>query len=232
MFRFIMLLILLHMPQFFPDMFEKERKNMVKQQIEARGIDNPELLNALRKVPRHMFVPENMIRYAYRDGPLAIGEGHTISQPYIVAYMTDVLNLKPGDKVLEIGTGSGYQTAILAEMKAEVFTIEIFESLSKKAQKTTEELGYKSIHFKTGDGYKGWPEHAPFDAIIVTCSPEEIPSPLINQLANGGQMIIPVGEIHSIQYLVLATKKEGKIKQQKVMPVRFVPMINKKGQTY
>ncbi|MCF8358520.1 MAG: protein-L-isoaspartate(D-aspartate) O-methyltransferase [Prolixibacteraceae bacterium] len=232
MYGFVMLLVFIGFPQANPNAFNKERDNMVRSQIEARGINNQEILSAFRKVPRHMFVPKNSIPYAYHDGPLAIGEGQTISQPYIVAYMTDVLNLKPGEKILEIGTGSGYQAAILAEMDAEVFTIEIFKSLSERAQKTIERLGYKSVHFKIGDGYKGWPEKAPFDAIIVTCSPEEIPPPLVSQLADGGRMIIPVGETHSIQYLVLATKMAGEIKKQKVMPVRFVPMINKKGKTY
>ncbi len=211
--------------------FEYRRAQMVKTQIEARGISDPGVLKALRKVERHHFVMPEDISRAYNDYPLPIEEGQTISQPYIVAFMTETLNLKPSDKVLEIGTGSGYQAAILAEICDSVFTIEIFPTLTKKAQEIFNELGYKNILCKTGDGYLGWPEHAPFDAIIVTCAPSKIPVPLKNQLAEGGRMIIPVGEFHG-QSLVLLEKKKGKLREEKVLPVRFVPMINEKGKEY
>lgn len=204
---------------------------MVKTQIEARGITDPKVINAFQKVERHKFVLAETISQAYNDYPLPIEEGQTISQPYIVAFMTDALNLKPTDKVLEIGTGSGYQAAILAEICDSVFTIEIFPKLGKKASNLFSELGYKNIYAKIGDGYKGWPEHAPFDAIIVTCSPTKIPEPLKNQLAEGGRMIIPVGSFPS-QTLVLLEKRKGKIKQQKILPVRFVPMIDEDGGRY
>jgi len=204
---------------------------MVKTQIEARGITDEKILEAFRKVERHKFVLPQYIPYAYSDMPLPVDEGQTISQPYIVAYMTDELNLKKTDKVLEIGTGSGYQTAILAELCDSVFSVEIFETLSKKASALLKKLGYKNIRCKTGDGYKGWPRHAPFDAIIVTCAPEKIPAPLQNQLAEGGRMIIPVGG-SAAQYLVLLRKKRGKITKEHILPVRFVPMIDSLGNNY
>ena len=204
---------------------------MVKTQIEARGISDPKILNAFKKVERHRFVLPETISRAYNDYPLAIDEGQTISQPYIVAFMTQVLNLEPKDKVLEIGTGSGYQAAILAEICDSVFTIEIFPKLGNKAGKLFSELGYKNIFNKIGDGYKGWSEHAPFDAIIVTCSPTHVPQPLKDQLAEGGRMIIPVGN-YPYQNLVLLKKKKGKIKEEKVLPVRFVPMLDGEGKKY
>jgi protein-L-isoaspartate(D-aspartate) O-methyltransferase len=182
-------------------------------------------------VPRHRFVLPQYINSAYADSPLPIEEGQTISQPYIVAFMTEALNLKRTDKVLEIGTGSGYQAAILAEICDSVFTIEIFPKLGNKTIELFAELGYKNIFVKIGDGYKGWPEHAPFDAIIVTCSPTHIPQPLQDQLAEGGRMIIPVGETH-FQSLVLLEKKKGKLREEKVLPVRFVPMISDDGEKY
>jgi protein-L-isoaspartate(D-aspartate) O-methyltransferase len=198
---------------------------MVKQQIMARGIEDPGVLEAMRKVPRHLFVPEKYRAFSYRDHPLPIGQGQTISQPYIVAFMTEALDLKPNEKVLEIGTGSGYQAAILAELVKEVYTIEIVEKLGKRAQRTLEMLGYKNIHVKIGDGYMGWPEKAPFDAVIVTCAPERIPEALVQQLNDGGRMIIPVGKAGAIQELVRAVKKKGKLKTKEVMRVRFVPMV-------
>lgn len=204
---------------------------MVRSQIEARGITNVSVLKAFRKVERHRFVLPEQVSRAYNDYPLPIEEGQTISQPYIVAYMTEVLNLKPTDKVLEIGTGSGYQAAILAEICDSVFTVELFEKLKQKASSLLTELGYKNIFCKTGDGYQGWPEHAPFDAIIVTCSPTHVPQPLKDQLAEGGRMIIPVGSYPG-QTLVLLEKRNGKLKQRNVLPVRFVPMIDKKGNEY
>jgi protein-L-isoaspartate(D-aspartate) O-methyltransferase len=213
------------------DPFFALRNRMVKTQIEARGITDEKVLNALRKVERHKFVLPQYIPHAYADSPLPINEGQTISQPYIVAFMTDALDLKQTDKVLEIGTGSGYQAAILAELCDSVFTIEIFEKLAQKAQQVFNDLGYKNIWSKTGDGYKGWPEHAPFDAIIVTCAPTNVPEPLKEQLAEGGRMIIPVGD-DPVQELVLLKKRKGKLREESVLPVRFVPMIDQDGKKY
>lgn len=201
------------------------REDMVRQQIMARGVEDPQVLEAVRKVPRHVFVPENYRAHSYGDYPLPIGQGQTISQPYVVAFMTEALDLKDSDKVLEIGTGSGYQAAILAEIVEEVYTIEIIEELGRRALKTLNSLGYGNVHVKIGDGYKGWPEKAPFDAVIVTCAPERIPKALIEQLAEGGRMILPVGKAGSIQRLIRAVKKNGKLMTKKVMPVRFVPMV-------
>jgi len=211
--------------------FDARRKRMVETQIEARGIEDKKVLDAFREVERHKFVLPQYLPYAYADSPLPIGQGQTISQPYIVAYMTEALDLQKTDKVLEIGTGSGYQAAILAEICDSVFTIEIFEKLAEKAQQLFNQLGYDNIVSKVGDGYKGWPEYAPFDGIIVTCAPTEIPTPLQQQLAEGGRMIIPVGD-DPVQNLVLMVKKRGKIRKQSVLPVRFVPMIDPDGQKY
>ena len=213
------------------DPFFALRNRMVKNQIEARGITDEKLLQAFRNVERHRFVPAEYTAYAYNDSPLPIEEGQTISQPYIVAFMTDILELKPGDKVLEIGTGSGYQAAILAEICDSVFTIEIFERLGIRAQKLFDELEYNNIFTRIGDGYKGWPEHAPFDAIVVTASPEKIPEPLKEQLAEGGRMIVPVGK-DPVQQLVLLRKRKGKIREERILPVRFVPMIDSSGRRY
>lgn len=213
------------------DPFFALRNRMVKTQIEARGITDEKVLDAFRQVERHKFVLPQYIPHAYADSPLPIDEGQTISQPYIVAFMTDVLDLKRTDKVLEIGTGSGYQAAILAELCDSVFTIEIFETLANKSRKVFDELRYNNIWSKTGDGYLGWPEHAPFDAIIVTCAPTKIPEPLQEQLAEGGRMIIPVGS-DPVQHLVLLRKKKGKIREERVLPVRFVPMIDSGGKKY
>ncbi|MBC8460189.1 MAG: protein-L-isoaspartate(D-aspartate) O-methyltransferase [Deltaproteobacteria bacterium] len=207
------------------DLFTDLRERMVTTQIIARGIKDPKVIEAMRKVPRHLFVPENIRGRAYDDRPLPIGEGQTISQPYIVAFMTEALNLSSGDKALEIGTGSGYQAAILAEIVKEVYTIEIRPRLGETARERLKEMGYKNIFVEIGDGYKGWPEKAPFNAIIVTCAPEKIPRPLIDQLAEGGRMIIPVGEEGSIQELVLMKKEKGMIIREEVMKVLFVPMI-------
>lgn len=210
---------------------EDERERMVKQQLITRGIRSKIVLDAMRKVERHRFVPPELSHEAYNDYPLPIGEGQTISQPYIVAFMTEALNLRSTDRVLEIGTGSGYQAAILAEICKEVYTIEIVESLARRAEKTLLQMGYKNLHVRIGDGYYGWPEAAPFDAIIVTCSPSNIPKPLEDQLAEGGRMIIPIGE-GQIQELVLITKQGGKLKRQSRLPVLFVPMRDKKGKRY
>lgn len=207
------------------------RQKMVKMQIEARGITDKKVLNAFLKVERHKFVLPRYIAFAYSDTPLPIEEGQTISQPYIVAFMTEALDLEHDDKVLEIGTGSGYQAAILAELCDSVFTVEIFETLGTKAEKLFKKLGYDNIHSLIGDGYLGWPEHAPYDAVIVTCAPEKIPGPLQDQLAEGGRMIIPVGN-DPVQHLVLLIKKNGKIRERNVLPVRFVPMISPEGERY
>jgi len=204
---------------------EKKRKVMVHEQIQERGVEDRRVLEAMEKVPRHEFVPEEYRRFAYEDSPLPIGEGQTISQPYIVALMTECLGLKGEEKVLEVGTGSGYQAAILSELVKEVYTIEILEPLAKRAEELLQKLGYRNVKVKCGDGYLGWEEYAPFDGIIVTCAPDHIPEPLIEQLAEGGRMVIPVGEIPFSQVLKLIRKKEGKLTVQNVVPVRFVPMI-------
>jgi len=201
---------------------EEARLRMVADQIESRGLRSPDVLRAMRKVPRHLFVPEGAQPYAYADSPLAIGSEQTISQPYIVAFMTDLLRAGAGSKVLEVGTGSGYQSAVLSEMGAEVFTIEIVEPLAEAARKRLTDLGYARIHFRTGDGYRGWPEEAPFDAIIVTAAPEDLPEPLVDQLAIGGRLVIPMGT--SDQSLWLVTRTPDGVRREQVLPVRFVPM--------
>lgn len=208
--------------------YDAERSSMVDQQILNRGIRNTRVLDAMRSVERHHFVPEQYRHMAYSDRPLPIGHQQTISQPYIVALMTDYLNLKEGEKVLEIGTGSGYQAAVLAELVGQVYSVEIVEELAHRARKTLDELDYDNVHIRIGDGYKGWKEHAPYDAIIVTASPSDIPPPLKDQLAEGGRMVIPVGG-PVFQKLLLLRKKEGKVKQTDVTSVRFVPMIDEEG---
>jgi len=210
------------------DFFAKLREQMVEEQIRQRGVKDELVLQAMRKVPRHKFVPMELQSMAYNDYPLPIGEGQTISQPYIVAFMTESLGLKGGEKVLEVGTGSGYQAAILAEIAKEVYTIEIIESLAEQAKKRLKEMGYKNIFVKHGDGYLGWPEHAPFDAIIVTAAPKEVPPPLIEQLKVGGRLVIPLGEQY--QELVLIEKTKKGIKRKPLLPVRFVPMTGKAQQ--
>lgn len=204
--------------------FARKRERMVETQIEARGVKDDKVLEAMRKVPRHLFVPENMKLYAYRDEPLVIGEGQTISQPYIVAYMTEALQLKGHERILEVGTGSGYQAAVLAEIVQEVFSVELLESLSLKAQDTLKRLGYKNIHFRIGDGTLGWKERAPYDAIMVTAAPAKVPKALQEQLTIGGKMIIPVGA--AFQELVLLTREKRKYKKKILLPVRFVPLIS------
>jgi len=200
-----------------------ERQRMVKGQLMSRGVHDDRVLAAMSKVPREEFVPQEWRGASYTDQPLPIGHGQTISQPYIVAFMTEQLHPSSGDRVLEIGTGSGYQAAVLAELVAEVYSIEIIEPLAKSAEATLQRLGYKNVHVKVGDGYKGWPEHAPFDAITVTCAPDHVPQPLIDQLKEGGRMIIPVGGFGD-QELYLLEKKNGELKRRAVLPVRFVPM--------
>ena len=206
-----------------------ERECMVHEQIEARGVTNAAVLGAMRAVPRHEFVPEQYRDAAYADHPLPIGHEQTISQPYIVALMTELLQLKPGAKVLEVGTGSGYQAAILAEVGAEVYTIEIVEPLAKSAAERLKRLGYTKVQVKFGDGYVGWKEHASFDGIIVTAAAEPVPPPLIEQLKPGGRLVIPVGQPFAPQMLVVIEKDAtGKITMRDITPVVFVPLTRKR----
>jgi len=211
--------------------YTAKREKMVKKQIESRGVKDEKVLDAMEKVERHLFVLPEYLDRAYDDCPLPIGEGQTISQPYIVALMTELLELNNKKKVLEIGTGSGYQAAILAELAGEVYSIELIEPLGKNAKEILDKLAYTNIHLKIGDGYKGWPENAPFDGIIVTCSPTKVPEPLKEQLAEGGIMVIPIGE-HYVQELAIITKKDGKLIQKGITGVRFVPMKDEKGNKY
>jgi protein-L-isoaspartate(D-aspartate) O-methyltransferase len=202
--------------------FAAERHRMVEEQIRRRGIDRPEVLAAMDTVPRHLFVPESVRDQAYEDHPLPIGEGQTISQPYVVAVMTSLLDLDGDDKVLEIGTGSGYQAAVLSRLAKAVYTIEIRAPLGRRAAETLKRLGYDNVHVRIGDGYKGWPEAAPFDGIVVTAAPDRIPPPLIEQLKVGGHMVIPVGNF--FQDLMVLTKTDKGLERRTVIPVRFVPM--------
>ena len=203
--------------------YDRERKDMVEYQIRRRGVRDKKVLKAMLKVPRHLFVPEQMKELAYGDEPLPIGESQTISQPYIVAYMTEALKLRGREKVLEIGTGSGYQTAVLAEIVREVYTVELIPELSRRAQEVLQKLGYQNIHFRVGDGTRGWPEEAPFEAILVTAAPPAVPPALVEQLTIGGRMVIPVGT--DFQELVLVTRKEQGWEEQRLIGVRFVPLI-------
>jgi protein-L-isoaspartate(D-aspartate) O-methyltransferase len=213
-------------PGFSFGAMEENREQMIEADLLSRGIKDESVLRAMRQVERHQFVPIFMQHLAYADHPLPIEEGQTISQPYIVALMTELLELKPEDKVLEIGTGSGYQAAVLAEIAKEVYTIEIIPPLAESAKGRLQELGYQNIFVRTGDGYLGWPEAAPFDGIIVTAAPENIPQPLIDQLKVGGRMVIPVGGNPAInpQLLYLIRKTESGVEKEEVIPVRFVPM--------
>lgn len=200
------------------------RKKMIRLQIEARGIRDERVLRALEEVPRHRFVSENLEKLAYEDTPLPIGENQTISQPYIVAYMTEALSLKGDERILEVGAGCGYQAAALGEIVADVYTVEINENLAIEAALRLKKMGYTNVHLKFGDGYKGWPEEAPFDGILVTAAPNHIPQTLVDQLKVGGRMVIPVGE--SEQELILVTKlQDGSCRKDSGIPVRFVPMI-------
>lgn len=219
----IFLLANFSIPEDDNNVYAQKRWEMVETQIISRGIRDSKLIRAMLKIPRHKFVPENLRDIAYGDNPLPVGIEQTISQPYIVALMTELLRLNSGEKVLEVGTGSGYQTAILAEMGCKVYTIEILEPLSEKAQQVLKSLGYEDIHYKIGDGYRGWPQFAPFDAIIVTAAPDHMPQPLIEQLKTNGRMIIPVGAQY--QELLLIKKTDKGTDMKTVTPVRFVPMI-------
>lgn len=218
----IFLIANLSIPEDDNNIYTQRRWEMIETQIVSRGIRDSKLIRAMLKIPRHKFVPENLRDIAYGDNPLPIGMEQTISQPYIVALMTELLKLNSGEKVLEVGTGSGYQTAILAEMGCDVYTVEILEPLLEKARRILKSLGYKNIHYKAGDGYRGWPQFAPFDAIIVTAAPDHMPQPLIEQLKVNGRMIIPVGAQY--QELLLIKKTDKGTEMKTVTPVRFVPM--------
>lgn len=212
------------------DFFKQERSDMVKKQLIMRGIQNKKVLNTMETVKRHLFVPKSEVRYAYKDYPLPIGYGQTISQPYIVAFMTEKLDPQANDRVLEIGTGSGYQAAILAEIVAEVYTIEIVTELCERAKKQLKALNYNNVTVICGDGYRGYKKMAPYDKIIVTAAPKKIPEPLIEQLKVSGKLIIPVGDL--FQELLLVEKTDKKVITRKILPVRFVPLVDEKGKQY
>jgi protein-L-isoaspartate(D-aspartate) O-methyltransferase len=207
------------------EQYDQERQLMVEKQIKQRGVVDPQLLDAMLKVPRHLFVPENLVSLAYNDTPLPIGYGQTISQPYIVALMSDSLKVEEGFKVLEIGTGSGYQAAVLAEIGCQVFTVEVIKILADTAQERLKSLGYPEINVRWGDGYFGWKEEAPFDSIIVTCAIDHVPPPLIEQLKEGGKMVIPVGPPYSLQTLWLFTKEKDQLTSENLGGVIFVPLL-------
>lgn len=206
--------------------WKKEAEKMVNAQIISRGIKDKKLISVMKNTPRHLFIPGNLVDLAYYDGPLPIGEGQTISQPFIVALMTELLELKGNEKVLEIGTGSGYQAAVLSQLVDTCYTIELLKDLADSADARLKRLGYKNAVVKCDDGYKGWEEHAPFDCIIITAAPEEIPQKLVEQLKVGGRMVVPVGKYY--QELVLITKTENGLTKKAIIPVRFVPMVKPK----
>ena len=226
--RVIFLLLCLAVPvssaQEADDTYSRHRAEMVRDQIESRGVSNSAVLDAMQKVPRHLFIPENLRSLAYYDNPLPIGFGQTISQPFIVAYMTETIQPQAGQKILEIGTGSGYQAAVLAEIVETVYTIEIIDKLGEAAVTRLKDLGYENVETRIADGYYGWEEVAPFDAIVVTAAAEYIPPLLIEQLKDGGRMIIPVGSPFMVQMLMLVEKKGREVTTEGLMPVRFVPL--------
>lgn len=207
--------------------FAKQQRNLIDE-LRSQGIGSSTVLEAMLKVPRHKFVPSSQRHMAYQNRPLSIGHGQTISQPFIVGYMTEAASIAPGEKVLEIGTGSGYQAAVLAELAKEVYTIEIIPELAEGARSVLRELGYKNVQVKTGNGYEGWPEHAPFDAIVVTAAPDEVPQALVNQLALRGKMVIPVGT--TFQEMVIITRDKSGVVERRTIPVQFVPMTGKPKQ--
>jgi protein-L-isoaspartate(D-aspartate) O-methyltransferase len=209
------------------DPYRERRLAMVEQQIRGRDVEDARVLDAMRAVPRHRFVPANLAADAYEDRPLPIGNGQTISQPYIVAYMTELLAVAPHHRVLEIGTGSGYQAAVLAKLAKEVYTIEIVPELAREAARTLADLGYANVTVKEGDGYAGWPEHAPFDRIMVTAAPERIPQPLVDQLAANGRLVVPIGQQHETQWMTVVEKTAAGIVQRRTIPVAFVPFTRK-----
>ncbi len=212
------------------DEFVQQRRQMVADQIEARGIEDERVLAAMRAVPRHEFVPPPLRGMAYSDRPLPIGEGQTISQPYIVALMTELAEITPGERVLEIGTGSGYQAAVLAELTDSVYTIELLPGLAAQARRALDGLGLKQVRSRVGDGYLGWPEAAPFGAILVTAAPDHIPQPLVEQLADGGMLVVPVGPTGGIQRLIRLRKTGEVLTEEEILPVRFVPLIHEEPQ--
>lgn len=220
-------ILLFFVPVTEQDNFQQQRKQLVERHLIPQGIKDKATLDAMRKVERHLLIPKNMQRYAYQDRPLPIGNGQTISQPFIVAFMTEAIDPKPNMKVLEIGTGSGYQAAVLAEIVDEVYTIETVETLAETAKKRLTEMGYDNIYFRVGDGYHGWEEHAPFDAIIVTAAPEAVPPRLVEQLKVGGKMVIPVGPTANQHLQLIEKKKDGKITTKDLLPVRFVPFTRR-----
>lgn len=203
--------------------FARARRRMIEEHLAGRDITDPRVLEAMRKVPRHRFVPDGLARRAYGDSPLPIGHNQTISQPYIVALMTQLAEPKPDSRALDVGTGSGYQAAVLAELSKEVYSIEIVKPLAEQAKKRLAELGYDNVTVKAGDGYRGWPEKAPFDAIIVAAAPDHVPEPLVDQLAPGGRMVIPVGKFYQ-ELLLIEKDKSGKAHRKSIAPVMFVPM--------
>jgi protein-L-isoaspartate(D-aspartate) O-methyltransferase len=204
------------------EQYTRERASMVAEQLRPRGISDARVLDVMRKVPRHLFVPESVRPLAYADRPLPIGHGQTISQPFIVAYMTDALGVARTHRVLEVGTGSGYQAAVLAHLAREVYSVEIVPELARRASALLDSLGYSNVYVREGDGYAGWPERAPFDRIIVTAAPDQVPRGLVDQLANEGRMVIPVGT--SEQWLTLIEKTTNGVTQRRTLPVRFVPL--------
>ncbi len=205
------------------DRYAEQRQRMVDEQIAGRGVGDENVLRAMRAVERHRFVPEDLVGQAYADHPLPIGYGQTISQPYIVALMSEALHVQPGDKVLEIGAGSAYQAAVLDALGAETYTIEIVPELAQQAKMRLSELGYDDVHLRQADGYFGWEEHAPFDAIIVTAAPDHLPQPLANQLAEGGRLVVPIGPVGAVQTLWLFEKTDGELQATNLGDVRFVP---------
>jgi protein-L-isoaspartate(D-aspartate) O-methyltransferase len=209
------------------DPYQSQRAAMVEGQIRARGVKSTDVLDAMRTVPRHLFVPEHLRAMAYVDRPLSIGQGQTISQPFIVAYMTEVLGVARSHDVLEIGTGSGYQAAVLSRLARTVYTIEIVPELARRAATTLKELGYANVHVREGDGYAGWPEHAPFARIMVTAAPEQVPQPLIDQLATGGRMVIPVGKAGAEQWMTIIEKTPRGVVEKQTIPVTFVPFTRR-----
>ena len=221
---FLVFIMFFSKPQGNAD-YDSERLRMVERQIVARGVKDRAVLEAMRKVPRERFVPEDLRSRAHDDGPLSIGFGQTISQPYIVALMTELLEVDSADVVLEVGTGSGYQGAVLAEIVNTVYSIEILRELQQRADSTLKALGYENVQTRCGDGYFGWPEAAPFDAIIVTAAPDKVPQPLLDQLKDGGRLVIPVGE--GFQYLEVYTREKDRFERHRSIPVRFVPMTGK-----
>ena len=213
----------------FTDELALQRQAMVDEQIKPRGVSDPWVLDAMAKVPRHLFVSEEDRAQAYADRPLLIGHGQTISQPYMVAAMTELLETRPESRVLEIGTGSGYQTAVLAELCRQVYTVEVVPALWERARTLLQELGYANVAFRQGDGRLGWPQEAPFDGILVTCAPEEAPEELVSQLKDGGRMVVPLGSPGDVQTLYVIKVQGGRVTRRAVMGVRFVPLMPGQG---